>query len=85
MADVLALYRLRHSQPDRRRPYRAWGYPWMPAIYFFATAAIALTLLIAQPLESLAGLSIAATGLPFYWMFTRRRLHPGRQDNRTSK
>ena len=27
MADVAALYRLRRVQPDRRRPYRAWGYP----------------------------------------------------------
>jgi APA family basic amino acid/polyamine antiporter len=79
MADVLALYRLRRVQPDRRRPYRAWGYPWIPALYFVANTAIALALLVAQPFESLAGLSIAATGLPFYWLFTRSR------DSRTSK
>ena len=28
MADIIALYMLRRRQPDRPRPYRAWGYPW---------------------------------------------------------
>ena len=73
MADVAALYRLRSVQPDRRRPYRAWGYPWVPAIYFVANAAIAAALLVEQPFESLAGLAITATALPFYWIFTRSR------------
>ena len=72
MADVAALYRLRRVQPDRRRPYRAWGYPWVPAIYFVANAAIATVLLFEQPLESFIGLAIAASALPFYWIFTRR-------------
>ena len=72
MADVAALYRLRALEPDRERPYRAWGYPWVPALYFVACGAIALVLLVEQPVESAVGLAITATGLPFYVWFTRQ-------------
>ena len=36
MADTTALYALRRRQPDRPRPYRAWGYPMVPALYLVA-------------------------------------------------
>jgi APA family basic amino acid/polyamine antiporter len=72
MADVAALYRLRRSQPDRRRPYRAWGYPWVPGLYFVANGAVALALLVGNPADCAIGLAMAAAGLPFYWLFTRR-------------
>ncbi len=79
MADVAALYALRRSQPDRARPYRAWGYPWLPAVYLLASAAVAGTLLWGRPLECAYGLGLAATGIPFYVWFARRRdrLAPG--------
>jgi APA family basic amino acid/polyamine antiporter len=72
MADVAALYRLRRKQPDRPRPYRAWGYPWLPGLYFVANGAIAVALLVGSPRDCLFGLAIAAAGLPFYWFFARR-------------
>lgn len=71
-ADTLALFALRRRQPGRRRPYRAWGYPWLPAIYLVANLAIATAMIRGRPLESLACLAVAATGLPFYWAFGRR-------------
>jgi len=72
MADVAALYTLRRKQPDRPRPYRAWGYPWLPGLYFVANAAIAVTLLANSWLDCAIGLAITAAGLPFYWVFARR-------------
>jgi len=72
MADVAALYTLRRKQPDRPRPYRAWGYPWLPGLYFVANAAIAVTLLRDSWIDCAIGLAITAAGLPFYWYFTRR-------------
>jgi len=72
MADVAALYTLRRRQPGRPRPYRAWGYPWLPAFYFVANGAIAVALMRDRPLDCLAGLAIAAAGLPFYAVFARR-------------
>jgi APA family basic amino acid/polyamine antiporter len=71
VADTSALYVLRWRQPERPRPYRAWGYPWLPALYLVANGAIAIALLVERPGECMAGLAIAATGLPFYWLFSR--------------
>jgi basic amino acid/polyamine antiporter, APA family len=73
MADVLALYRLRARQPDRPRPYRALGYPWLPGLYGIANGAIAVAMLVGTPFEALLGIGMLATGLPFYWLFRRRR------------
>ena len=72
MADVAALYRLRRTQPDRPRPYRAWGYPVLPGLYMAATGGIAIALLVGSPLESLVGLALLAAGLPFYFWFAAK-------------
>ncbi len=77
-ADVAALYVLRWRRPDLERPYRAWGYPWVPALYLLANAGIALGMLAGRPLECLIALGVAATALPFWWLLdARRRAHGG--------
>jgi APA family basic amino acid/polyamine antiporter len=76
VADTAALYALRWRQPDRPRPYRAWGYPWVPALYIVANLAIAGSLLWLRSRESLISLSVLLAGLPFYALF---RLRPPRQ------
>jgi len=73
IADVLALFALRRRQPDRRRPYRALGYPWVPALYVLASAAIAVVMLMGEPRECAVGLACLASGLPFYALFSRPR------------
>jgi APA family basic amino acid/polyamine antiporter len=73
MADVCALFALRRRQPGRARPYRALGYPWVPALYLLASACIAAAMLAGRPLECAVGLASLAAGLPFYWLFTRSR------------
>lgn len=72
MADTAALYRLRRSQPQRPRPYRAWGYPWLPAVYLGACALVAAALLWGRPDECVTSLAMAAAGLPFYLWFRSR-------------
>lgn len=72
MADVAALYALRRSRPDADRPYRAWGYPFVPALYFLANGAIAVAMLIGRPAECLIAIAVTLTGLPFLWFFSRR-------------
>jgi APA family basic amino acid/polyamine antiporter len=69
MADTTALYALRRRRPDRPRPYRAWGYPLVPALYLLANGAIACAMLVGRPLECAIALGVAATGLPFYYGF----------------
>ncbi len=72
IADTAALYALRRSQPDRPRPYRAWGYPWVPALYIAANLAIAWSLLWFRSRESLISLAVLLAGLPFYLLFAAR-------------
>jgi amino acid transporter len=72
MADTVALYALRRRQPARHRPYRAWGYPWVPALYLLANAGIAAAMLYGSPRESGTCLAVIASGVPAYWYFTRR-------------
>jgi len=72
MADTTALYTLRRRQPGRHRPYRAWGYPVVPALYFIANALIAGAMLYGRPKECAIALATAATALPFYAIFARR-------------
>jgi APA family basic amino acid/polyamine antiporter len=72
IADVGALYALRRRAPSRPRPYRALGYPWLPALYIAANLGIAAALLVGSPRECAIGLAMLASGLPFYLLFSRR-------------
>jgi hypothetical protein len=46
----------------------------VPALYVLAMAAIAVAMLMGQPFECAVGLACLATGLPFYALFSRRRV-----------
>jgi APA family basic amino acid/polyamine antiporter len=72
IADVAALFRLRRTRPSQPRPYRAWGYPVVPALYLAASAAVAGALLVGRPHECAIGLAMALAGLPFYALFAAR-------------
>lgn len=68
VATTAGLFVLRRTQPDTPRPYRAWGYPVLPALYIVLTAAIALTLVIVPGtrVQSLLGLLVVLCGAPVY-------------------
>lgn len=71
---VVGLYVLRWRQPDLPRPYRAWGYPFTPAI-FLAISLWMLSHLLMQRSSrgpSLWGLATMALGLIVYFLSTRR-------------
>ena len=72
MADTTALYTLRWRQPERPRPYRAWGYPWVPALYFIANGAIAAAMITGRPWECATALLVASTAIPAYAWLRRR-------------
>ena len=75
MADTAVLYRLRRHRPDLPRPYRAWGYPVVPALYLVANAAVAIAMLYGRPYECAIGIAVLLAGLPFY--FALRGGHRG--------
>jgi basic amino acid/polyamine antiporter, APA family len=69
---VASVYILRRKFPDLPRPYRVWGYPFVPALFLIATAYLMINTLMATPWRALAGLGVVALGLPVYWYFARR-------------
>jgi APA family basic amino acid/polyamine antiporter len=69
---IAGLFVLRRKQPDADRPYRAFGYPVIPALYIVAASAIAIVLLIYKPATSLPGLAIVLTGIPVYFAWRRK-------------
>jgi basic amino acid/polyamine antiporter, APA family len=62
---VVALFVLRRRDP-RPRPFAALGYPWAPAIFVIASAAMLVNVLWRNPRTTAAGLAIIAAGIPVY-------------------
>jgi APA family basic amino acid/polyamine antiporter len=71
VAGGMAVFKLRKTQADRPRPYRVWGYPFVPAVFVLSTGVLVLSTLIERPMESLLGLGLVALGLPAYWYWSR--------------
>jgi APA family basic amino acid/polyamine antiporter len=73
---VGAVFILRRKQPDRLRPYRCAGYPWLPALYIVIAVGFVVSTLISRPRESSAGLVMACVGIPLYWYWRQARNEP---------
>lgn len=63
---VVALFRLRRIEPNMPRPYRCWGYPWVPALFVLGALALTVNLWLDRPGRSTAGLLLILAGIPFY-------------------
>jgi basic amino acid/polyamine antiporter, APA family len=63
---VVSLMRLRRTEPDLPRPYRCWGYPWVPLMFVAGAIALTITLWVARPARSSMGLALILSGLFFY-------------------
>jgi len=63
---VAAIYRLRRDRPDLPRPYRAVGYPVVPAIFIAAVAAFVINSLVHDTMNSVITFALILAGLPLY-------------------
>jgi basic amino acid/polyamine antiporter, APA family len=63
---VVALFRLRKTEPHMPRPYRCWGYPWVPGLFVIGALALTVSLWLARPGRSTIGILVILAGLPFY-------------------
>ena len=76
---IVGIFVLRRTRPEAPRPYRAWGYPLVPAIYVLLASAFCIILLIAPDTAKFSqrGLVLVALGVPVYLLvgrkFTARR------------
>lgn len=66
------LFIFRRKYPNLPRPYKTWGYPYVPAIFVVIALALVLNTLVARPGHSLGGLALILVGLPFYFYWRRR-------------
>ena len=78
VATTVGLFVLRRKRPDAPRPYRAIGYPVLPALYIVLASGVAITLLIADKTrtQAISGLVLVLLGVPVF--FGWRRANDGR-------
>lgn len=69
---IAGIFRLRRLRPDAPRPYRAFGYPIVPAIYIAAASWILVVLFVYRTETTWPGFVIALIGVPIYLLWRRR-------------
>ena len=72
---IAGVFVLRRTRPEVERPYRAFGYPLLPAFYIVAATVILLVLAVYRTETSWPGLLIVLAGVPvyFFWKFLREK------------
>lgn len=71
-ATAAGVFVLRRRCPGAQRPYRAWGHPWVTGAFVLGCLGLALVTLVQEPVRSLLGLVLIASGLPAYAWWSRR-------------
>ena len=71
MVTIGGVFVLRRTDPQAERPYKAFGYPFVPAFYLLAGLAISVILLITETRNTGLGLLIAGLGIPVYFLTKR--------------
>ncbi|NBO63929.1 MAG: amino acid permease [Acidobacteria bacterium] len=74
---IAGIFVLRRRRPDIPRPYRAFGYPVIPALYIAGAGAIVAILFIYQTATTWPGLVIVLTGVPVYFVWQARARRQG--------
>jgi APA family basic amino acid/polyamine antiporter len=69
---IASLFVLRARRPDAPRPYKALGYPVLPAVYIVMALGICIVLLRYKPQYTWPGLVLVLIGIPVYWFWSRR-------------
>jgi basic amino acid/polyamine antiporter, APA family len=64
---------LRIRRPELNRPFRAPGYPWLPALFALAALGIVMTAVLSSPLHAVFGIALVLSGLPLFAIFAGRR------------
>jgi APA family basic amino acid/polyamine antiporter len=73
---IICLFVLRRTRPNAERPYKAIGYPVLPAIYILMAAWICIVLLRYKPQYTWPGLVIVLLGVPVFMIWSRKSARP---------
>jgi APA family basic amino acid/polyamine antiporter len=68
---IIGIFVLRRSRPDAERPYRAFGYPVLPALYVLIATVVLVVLFVFQTAITWPGLVLVATGIPAFFIWRR--------------
>jgi len=79
---MIGLFILRKKMPDKERPYRVWGYPWVPILVILFNASYLIITLVddiqnyvdgrTRLMNSVFGIVVTAAGIPLYYYFRWR-------------
>ena len=70
---IIGIFILRKKEPNLHRPYKAFGYPVLPAIYIVMATVFCIGLVYTKPFYSLWGLVITLMGIPLYYIALRNQ------------
>ncbi len=70
---IIGIFRLRKIRPDAERPYKAFGYPILPAIYILLAITFCVFLINMKPTYAGIGLGIVLAGIPLYYIAVASR------------
>jgi basic amino acid/polyamine antiporter, APA family len=74
---IAGIFILRKKRPDIERPYKAFAYPVLPAIYIVMAVTFCVFLIWMKPAYTVAGLVITLIGIPlYYWAVARNKSEP---------
>src|SRR5208283_1453755 len=66
---IIGIFVLRRTRPDVERPYRAFGYPVLPALYIIGASVVMIVLLAYRTQTTWPGLLIVLAGVPVYFLW----------------
>ena len=70
-ATTLGVFILRYRMPEAHRPYKVWGYPYVPAIFIMFCIGLFFNTIITRPREAAIGLILIFAGIPVYFLMRR--------------
>ena len=73
IASASTVFVLRKKQPDLDRPYKVWGYPYVPAFFIIFSSAIMVNTFFKSPEQSLMGLGLTLLGIPAFWYWKKKK------------
>jgi APA family basic amino acid/polyamine antiporter len=79
---IIGIFVLRKRKPNIERPYKAFGYPFLPAFYIILGSVFCVFLIIFKPLYTLWGLGIVLAGIPVYYITVHNKKNKFELDER---
>ncbi len=71
-ATTLGVFILRRRLPEAYRPYKVWGFPFVPAIFILFCIGLFFNTIITRPREAAIGMILILSGIPVYFLIKRR-------------